>query len=289
MATFERIRYPDGQVSAKFIKRDPSDIFNRMVRERINSYEDLFYVRAIADVLSQMDGGTKKYNLFIPCMFGQRSDRRFSEFQSFDLKLITDIINECDFGGVSVLDPHSDVALALINNSSKESSFQYVKYAVEDIRVRNTVAPEEDTSDILLVSPDAGAYKKVYEFGEKLNLPTMGAMKCRVNGAPSVMFTHDVEGKDCLIVDDLCDGGATFISLANLLKLHKARSVYLYVTHGLFSKGFVGLHASGINHVYCTNSVRDINSDVAKVFRTSEEMYPENYMEKDYVTQYKVI
>jgi len=286
MATFERINYPDGQVSAVW-KQQPVEDRYQVIAERINSYSDLMYVRAIADAVGKERAA--RWELFIPCLFGQRSDRRFQENQSFDLKLICDIINSCGFGEVQIIDPHSDVALALINNSKKVSSFKYVEKAVADIRVRNTVAPGEDTSDILLVSPDAGAYKKVYEFGEKLNLPTMGAMKCRVDGAPAVTFTHDVEGKDCLIVDDLCDGGATFISLANLLKLHKARSVYLYVTHGLFSKGFVGLHASGINHVYCTNSVRDINSDVAKVFRTSEDMYPENSMEKDYVTQYKVI
>ena len=278
MSKFERIRYPDGQVGAKYLGDSPRSTFGMvprlqafLIEERINSYEDLFYVRAIADILSTKGISGSSYKLFIPCLFGQRSDRRFSEMQSFDLKLITDVINDCNFGCVEILDPHSDVAMALIRNSEKRTSYEFVKKAVRDIQKKFDTT--DSFADILLVSPDAGAYKKVYEYGEKLQLPTMGAMKCRVDGIPAMTFTHDVEGKDCLIVDDLCDGGATFVSLAKLLKLHKAKHVYLYVTHGLFSKGFDEMMAAGIDRIYCTNSHHDITT----------------FADPIYVTQYKVI
>ena len=44
-------------------------------------------------------------------------------------------------------------------------------------------------------------------------------------------------GRNCLIVDDICDGGGTFIPLAKKLKNAGAKTVTLYVTHGIFSKG----------------------------------------------------
>lgn len=280
MGKFEKIKYPDGQVGAKWVG-DLSVIHNvAVIKERINSYEDLAYVRAIADILEYHKS---ECSLEIPCLFGQRSDRRFSDDASFDLRFITDTINSCNFLNVTVLDPHSDVCMALLRNSHKKTSFPYVQDSVLDIRRRMY---EEGLSssgdDILLVSPDAGAYKKVFEYGEKLNLPVMGAMKHRdKDGKIDLMFSHDVEGKDCLIVDDLCDGGYTFELLGKALKEHKARKVYLYVSHGLFSKGFTNLYEI-IDHIYCTNSVKDIGeyefTTTLGVINTS-----------DYVTQYKVI
>jgi ribose-phosphate pyrophosphokinase len=272
---FERIRFPDGQISAKWVQGDNSHV----IRQRLNSYEDLMFLAAIGEIGKNKH---ENYDLFIPCMFGQRSDRRFGPDQSFDLKIITDVINSCNFWKVEVFDPHSDVTLALINNSKKRSSLEFVVKAVADIRQKmcdEQLSPGLD--DILLVSPDAGAYKKVFEFGEKLNLPVMGAMKHRdKDGKITLMFTHDVEGKDCLIVDDLCDGGYTFELLGKALREHKARKVYLYVSHGLFSKGFIELHKI-IDHIYCTNSHHDLN--------TFEFGIGGSIPVTDYVTQYKVI
>mgnify|MGYP001182207423 CR=1 FL=1 len=275
MGHFERLRYPDGQISAKWVagQYDNNPLARRkgdsVLKQRINSYEDLFFVRACADVLQHQ--GVGGWSLFIPCMFGQRSDRRFVNFQSFDLKLITDIINECGFDEVEILDPHSDVTMALIENSAKRSSFEYVEKSVKDVMEKQLLTDGYMT-DILLVSPDAGAYKKVFEYGEKLNLPVVGAMKHRdKEGNVNLLFSHDVTGKDCFIVDDLCDGGYTFITLGKRLKESGARKVYLYVSHGLFSKGFETLTAV-IDHIYCTNSIRD-----------------EHELTQDFLTQYKII
>lgn len=284
MGKFKRIKYPDGQISAEWENSGANfnSITNSVIYERINSYEDLFFVRACAEVLQKWN---VKGRLRIPCMFGQRSDRRFSNFQSFDLKLITDIINECNFEEVEIFDPHSDVTLALINKSVKRSSLEFVQQTVSDIQVRQLLN-DGYTTDLLLVSPDAGAYKKVFEYGERLNLPTVGAMKHRDKyGKISLVFTHDVEEKDCLIVDDLCDGGYTFELLSKALKEHKARNVYLYVSHGLFSKGFKELSKT-INHIYCTNSV----SDLSKFYDEEGTIITVNDRpETDFITQYKII
>ena len=59
--------------------------------------------------------------------------------------------------------------------------------------------------------------------------------------------------EDYVIVDDLCDGGGTFIGIAKDLRERGARRVFLIVTHAIFSKGlepFRGL----LDRVYCTNS-----------------------------------
>lgn len=273
---FSKIKYPDGQIGAKFEGIMASA--ERIVKERINSYEDLFYVRSIADVIANNED-TKLWDLFIPCMFGQRSDVRFTNMQSFDLKLITDIINECNFKKVTIFDPHSTVTLGLIKRSQKLSSYDYVRQAVVDIYQIHSVGTSESTANIMLVSPDAGAYKKVFEYGQNTNLPVMAAVKNRdLKGNASLTFTGNVEGYDCLIVDDLCDGGYTFKALGKALRENGARNVYLYVSHGLFTKGFKEL-SEVIDHIYCTNSIKDLNMrDIGR----DEGLI-------DYITQYKII
>jgi phosphoribosylpyrophosphate synthetase len=86
--------------------------------------------------------------------------------------------------------------------------------------------------------------------------------------APVISIQGDVKGKECLIVDDLADGGRTFKYLAEALKKQGASEVYLYVTHGQFNYGFDELKEC-IDHIYCTNSYKDIDNE--------------------FVTQYKVI
>lgn len=115
----EKTIYPDGQISAKVIPPSQSSvdwfvdseaIQARRLAVRINSYEDLIYVRSVAEAKQE----PYTIDLFIPCLFGQRSDRRFKPNQSFDLKVIAEVINNGKFRRVDILDPHSDVATSRI-------------------------------------------------------------------------------------------------------------------------------------------------------------------------------
>jgi len=250
---YEKIKYPDGQISVKL-----SDIqFPYTVYERINSYEDLIRIKSIAEVLEF--NHIKNRHLRIPCLFGQRSDRRFDKLQSFDLKVIADIINSYKFVDVEIFDPHSDVSLALINNSYKKDSFEFVSKVYE--------SENQAIDETIIVSPDAGAYKKCFEYGSKLGCEVVSAIKHRdLNGKISLKFIGDVKDKNCIIVDDLADGGYTFILLSKELRNLGAKRVVLYVSHGYFSKGFEELGKT-IDRIYCTNSVKDIENEIVTQFK----------------------
>lgn len=254
---YERIKYPDGQISAKITELDPNlPIF---ISERINSYEDLMFIASLAEILKFR--GVTDYHLWIPCLFGQRSDRRFHPTQSFDLKPICEVLLSCRFTSITILDPHSEIPVAMLN-AHKGSSVCHVDNTIHILKGHSV--------DLTLVSPDAGAYKKVFEYGEEFGLPVVAAVKHRDSlGKVDLTFIGDVKDKDCLIVDDLCDGGYTFVKLSEALKAQGASRVFLYVTHGYFSKGFDELKKN-IEHIYCTNSVKDIEGE-------------------PYITQYKVI
>jgi ribose-phosphate pyrophosphokinase len=251
MKNYIVIDYPDGQLNVEVLE------FKQTFTFRIDSYKDLFILKSIVDVYSY----NKKpiTSITIPCLFGQRSDRRFKDNESFGLKIITDFINELNIPFVHILDTHSDVSLALVNNSNKLKANEYINKTITDINNEN----------IVLISPDSGAYKKVFSLAESLNLPLVAANKFRdLDGKITLNITGDVKDKECLIIDDIADGGFTFYLLAKQLKEQGASKVYLYVTHGYFNKGFELLREY-IDHIYCTDSVKKIDNN-------------------DYVTQFKI-
>ncbi len=93
---------------------------------------------------------------------------------------------------------------------------------------------------------------------QALNLEFVRADKVRnpENGQifGTEVFYDDFEGKPVLIVDDICDGGYTFLKLAEKLKEKNAGMVILYVTHGIFSKGLDEL-CQVVNNIITTDSL----------------------------------
>lgn len=248
---YEIKRFNDGQVTAKILESGDLDI-----KIRGNSYEDLFRAASIKEAWDAENSINKNAvaKLTIFCLIGQRSDRRFNKGESFDLKVIAQFINVMKFDKVSILHPHSPISLALIDNSEKISHFEFVEKAFNQI------------GNPVLVSPDAGAYKTTHEIAEKLHADLIPSNKVRIDGAPVISIQGDVKGKECLIVDDLADGGRTFKFLAEALKTQGASKVFLYVTHAQFNYGFDELKEK-IDHIYCTNSFKDIDNKYVTQFK----------------------
>ena len=243
-------KFKDGQVATTLTEGG-----NLHIKIRGNSYEDLFTIASIKEAWDAAHGLDKTVvsQLTIYCLIAQRSDRRFNENESFDLKVVARFINSLKFDKVEILHPHSAISLALIDNAVAIDHFQYVQQAY------NTIG------NPVLVSPDAGAYKTTHHIAELLNADLVPSNKVRVDGAPQISIQGDVNDKDCLIVDDLADGGRTFKFLAKALKDQGASKVFLYVTHGQFNYGFEELKEY-IDHVYCTNSYKDIDNEFVTQF-----------------------
>lgn len=112
----------------------------------------------------------------------------------------------------------------------------------------------------LIAFPDIGAQHRYAEtvpapvkrqlFFEK----TRNQQSGEITGM-KIVSEINVTGKTVLIVDDICDGGRTFIECANILKNAGAGQIDLAVTHGIFSKGKAVLHQAGITNIYTTNSL----------------------------------
>jgi ribose-phosphate pyrophosphokinase len=251
---FKISQFPDGQQSIK-ITRVPEEADTDdevQILSRMNSFRDVEIIICAAKALRGL--GVKDVSLYIPYCIGGRSDRKFEEGSiNYIKEVIAPIINMQNFSKVTIMDPHSDVLEACINNFEKESNFELVDFALAHL------GGNPDT--YTLVSPDAGAMKKVYAVSEHTKIrDIIVASKVRDTSTGKIVYT-DVpvtpthSQKEFIIVDDICDGGRTFVEIAkNIREKFPDAKVYLIVTHGIFSAGYHEL-AKHFTGIFTTNSI----------------------------------
>lgn len=162
-----------------------------------------------------------KPTLLLPYLPGARQDRGVP----FGAKVYADFLNAMDFAHVVCVDPHSPVMASLINNLIIINS---------DEIIRDNV----DTDGIVgVICPDQGAHERTERVAATLGLPVYYSKKKRdfASGKLSGFECEKLpsEGR-LLVVDDICDGGGTFMGIADATGLPKER-VELWVTHGVFS------------------------------------------------------
>ena len=256
-------KFPDGQQSLDIETGkawiEGADI---TIKARISTFRDLELIICANQDLLEMKA--KSVSLYVPFLLGSRSDRKFKEGGiNYLKKVICPIINLQNFSCVTVLDPHSDVSEACLNNYSKINNFSLVKSALTGIDNKNGAQDR-----IVLVSPDGGALKKIYDVAEEFQIPNIvTAMKHRDIKTGKITHTEVPDlskyGEDhkFVIVDDICDGGRTFVELAKEIRKQNAISdIYLIVTHGIFSSGLTEL-SRHFTKIFTTNSVKDITEE----------------------------
>lgn len=211
---------------------------------RIKNGDDILKLMVAKNALELL--GVKKFTLVMPYIPYARQDRQCFVGESFSLKVFANLLNSLNFDKVITFDSHSDVAPALINNCENRSNKEFVLLVLEDL-------PETP----ILISPDAGSNKKANKLALEFGLELIKCDKVRdtKTGALSgfEVFSDDLKGQNCLIVDDICDGGGTFIGLAKELELKNCGDLYLFTTHGIYSKGLEELN-NFFDIIYCTNS-----------------------------------
>lgn len=246
---YKREPYPDG---GHYV--NVTDFSNPIIIEKINSFEDLFFIKSLKDVCDYNQ--IKDVELVIPCMFQQQHDRRFKEYQSHELQIVADFINSCNFSKVHVFHPHSEITGALINNFREIDNSFFIKQVLADLPTKP-----------IILSTDAGSYKWINKLADVLEFDgeVYGASKARSSYLENGVMAHrltqvldrqDFQGKDILVIDDLCVKGGTFIGLAEMLKERNAGKLFLAVSHITVQNPNFDL-AKFYDTIYATNSKYD--------------------------------
>ena len=227
--------FPGGEVSVnikdiKILSPPEMPIF---VRSDIYTSDDIMKLVMTISALREGGWSDRNISLHIPYFPYARQDRICSEGEGFGLKAMCEIINSLGCEEVIVSDPHSKIIRKYLKNISVIHKSHYLQNLLEwDYIMRGLY---------FIVSPDAGAAENIKEFSGKFNgLKIFSATKVRNKETGAIeqsIFNDDVKGLNLIIVDDICDGGDTFINLSKILKQKGANKLILYVTHGIFSKG----------------------------------------------------
>lgn len=194
--------------------------------------DDLFNLALAVDALRREEY-KPRIHLHMPYIPYARQDRVCNKGESLSIKVVADFINSLKFDCVVVNDAHSDVSLALFDN------LEHVDLAA----CASATIPSSVFANAVLVSPDAGAMKKVLSLAKNVGADVVVATKQRDSSTGAITNTAVAldsicTDKDFIIVDDICEGGWTFTELAKVLRQHTTGKIYLYVTHGIFSKGY---------------------------------------------------
>lgn len=177
--------------------------------------------------------------LYMPYLPYARQDKHIANENCFALRTFAKLLNTLSFAEVSCFDPHSDLT-GIIDKVVQV-------YPIHE--VRRIFREGEYTS---VCYPDGGAERK---YANKIGLPSILASKSRdsITGEITVIElcrSRPALDENVLIVDDICDGGNTFTLLTKQLYAHGAKSVSLYVSHGLFSKGLAPFWDAGIKRIF---------------------------------------
>lgn len=219
---FDRMRYPAGE-SHVALKLGMAIELGTTIEMAAGGFDELGEL-VTADRLLRRNGASVEW--FVPYFPFARHDRRNHAGDGFELGVALDIVRKVD---VLIADPHSDVA----------GQLRHVPQAASVECFRDAGAFAADT---VVVVPDTGATKKAHEWADG---PLVQALKHRDPGTGRLsafeVLIDDLRGQPCIVIDDICDGGGTFLGLAKALAAKNAGPLTLAVTHGLFTKGTVEL------------------------------------------------
>jgi len=261
--SFAISKFPSGELHFRILDCYIKNNKKILITTRLVTSDDIVTLMLVVDTLRRTYSGVDLY-LFVSFLSFARQDRSNFIGESFSLSTIANLINSMNFRKIEIFEPHSEISLALINYSRGLS--------ITNTRMYQIIKPSKN---VAIVCPDVGAIKRINNMVETINdrsfistykftnenLLIFNKKRDLSNGnilGHELLSTLSKNLKEFYIVDDICDGGATFISIAKLIKEKvKDAKIYLMVSHGIFSKGIDHMIQNGIDHIYTTNSFKE--------------------------------
>lgn len=221
----------------------------------LRNWNDTGFAALIMDALTRQG---VHLDCFIPYFPGMRQDKTNKGLDPLTCSVTARLLA---YGQrVWTFDPHSYVALDMITQYGSPSA------KVRGMSVKDLRMPLNFSSGLYdcIIVPDEGAVMRAQEFRDR-HMPGFGCIYYRKRRDPvsGRILSYDIKSwehaapavpKRALVIDDICDGGATFNMLADaIVKESPGIKLELYVSHGIFSKGLEALHPI-YEHIYTTDS-----------------------------------
>lgn len=222
-------RFNDGEIFVEMYDNvRGEDVF--IIQPTSNPANDnLMELLIMADALRR--SSAQRITAVIPYFGYARQDRRTKARTPITAKLVANMLVEAGIERILTMDLHA---------AQIQGFF--------DIPVDNLYASpifaldimshfKDQMDDVMIVSPDVGGVARARELAKRINAPLSIVDKRREKPGEIAEMTiiGNVEGKTCIIVDDICDTAGTLCKAAEVLMDNGAKEVHSYITHGVLS------------------------------------------------------
>jgi ribose-phosphate pyrophosphokinase len=193
--------------------------------------DHLMELLIIADALRR--SSARRITAVLPYFGYARQDRRASGRTPISAKLVANMITTAGVDRVLTVDLHAGQIQGFFDIPT--DNLYGAPVMVKDIKSRL------DTSNVMVVSPDVGGVVRARALAKRIDAPLAIVDKRRERAGESEVMNiiGEVEGKSCILVDDIVDSGGTLCNAADALMARGAKDVTAYLTHGVLSGGAV--------------------------------------------------
>ncbi|ATG47731.1 ribose-phosphate pyrophosphokinase [Celeribacter ethanolicus] len=251
-------RFNDGEIFVEVYENvRGEDMF--VVQPTSNPANDnLMELLIITDALRRSSAG--RITAVVPYFGYARQDRRTKARTPISAKLVANMMVEAGIERVLTLDLHATQIQGFFD-IPVDNLYASPVFALD---IKHNF--KDGMDDIMIVSPDVGGVARARELAKRIDAPLSIVDKRREKPGEVAEMTviGNVEGKKCIIVDDLVDTAGTLCKAADLLMDHGAAEVHAYISHGVLSGPAVErVTNSRLSSLVITDSI-EANDSVAK-------------------------
>ncbi len=188
--------------------------------------ENLMEVLVLADALKR--ASAKEITAVIPYFGYARQDRKAKPRQPITSRLVADLLTVAGVNRVVTVDLHA---------RQIQGFFDIPVDEMEALPLICKYFKNQNIEDLCVVSPDHGGATRARKMSEALDCPIaiIDKRRPKPNVAEVMGIIGDVEGKNCILIDDMIDTAGTIVAGASVLKEKGAKDVYIACTHGVLS------------------------------------------------------
>jgi ribose-phosphate pyrophosphokinase len=243
------------------IKKFPDKEIFVEIKENVRG-EDVFVIQStsfpandhVMELLITIDalkrGSAKRIAAIVPYYGYARQDRKSGPRTPISAKLVANLISTAGANRALMVDLHAGQIQGFFDIPT-DNLFAAPVF-ISDIKKKF------ESKNTIIVSPDVGGVVRARAIAKRVDcdLAIIDKRRERASVSEVVNIIGEVEGKNCILIDDICDTAGTLTNAATALKNDKAKSVFAYITHGVLSDPAIErIENSPIDKMIITDSI----------------------------------
>jgi ribose-phosphate pyrophosphokinase len=242
-------RFSDGEVTVEIMQNVRArDVF--VIQSTcVPTNENLMELIIMVDALKR--ASAERISAVIPYFGYARQDRRpRSSRVPITAKVVANMLQAVGVSRVLTMDLHADQIQGFFD--IPVDNIYASPVLLGDLRAKNY-------SDLLVVSPDVGGVVRARALAKQLNcdMAIIDKRRPKANVSEVMHVIGDIDGRNCVIMDDMIDTAGTLVKAAEVLKERGAKNVYAYCSHPIFSGPAIERISKGnaLDEVVVTNTI----------------------------------